>query len=105
MQVFGYCRLATAQAVWMSGKQRIESTCPLTRCQPCAWRAWRWLAGYRRLLLGHATNVGVRMRSELGVRIILVDALHERAAAFYRLHGFRETADNARTLYLPLGKG
>ena len=36
---------------------------------------------------------------------LLVDALHERAAAFYRLYGFRQTADNAMTLYLPLGKG
>ncbi|MGH8160391.1 MAG: GNAT family N-acetyltransferase [Rhodanobacter sp.] len=45
------------------------------------------------------------LRSELGIHALLVDALHERAAAFYRLYGFRQTAEHALTLYLPLGNG
>jgi hypothetical protein len=49
-------------------------------------------------------NCGMQLRIQLGVKLVLVDALNARAAAFYRLHGFRETADNALTLYLPLGK-
>ena len=42
------------------------------------------------------------LRTELGVHALLVDALHERAAAFYRRYGFRETGADALTLYLPL---
>ena len=34
---------------------------------------------------------------------LLVDALHGKTARFYRGYGFRETAENALTLYLPLG--
>ena len=43
------------------------------------------------------------LRTELGIHALLVDALHARAAAFYRRYGFRETTDDALTLYLPLG--
>lgn len=45
------------------------------------------------------------LRTEMGIHALLVDALHERAAAFYRRYGFRETASDALTLYLPLGHG
>lgn len=45
------------------------------------------------------------LRAELGIHVLLVDALHARAAAFYCRYGFRETAANAMTLYLPLGDG
>lgn len=44
------------------------------------------------------------LRAELGIHALLVDALHERAAAFYRRYGFRGTAPAALTLYLPLGR-
>ncbi|CQR45057.1 hypothetical protein THICB3600060 [Thiomonas sp. CB3] len=44
------------------------------------------------------------LRAELGIHVLVVGALHEHAAAFYRLYGFRETASNALALYLPLGK-
>jgi hypothetical protein len=37
------------------------------------------------------------------VRLLLVDALHEKAAAFYARYGFRPTTEAALTLYLPLG--
>jgi GNAT superfamily N-acetyltransferase len=45
------------------------------------------------------------MRRSLGippaVYAVLVDAKHERAAAFYQHHGFRAFASQPRTLYLP----
>lgn len=108
--VLGYCSLAAAQAdlddLQAADRKHMPAyPVPAVRMARLAVAREAQGNGYGRLLLGHAMNVGVRMRSELGVRIILVDALHERAAAFYRLHGFRETAGNARTLYLPLGKG
>lgn len=61
-------------------------------------------SGHGALLLAHAVTRCLALRSELGVRLLLVDALSEEAAAFYRLHGFRETSQRARTLYLPLGR-
>lgn len=55
-------------------------------------------------LLQDAVKRSLTLREELGVRVLVVDALHARAAAFYRAHGFRDTAGNASTLYLPLEK-
>jgi GNAT superfamily N-acetyltransferase len=59
--------------------------------------------GYGALLVGHAVNCSLALRGKLGVRVLLVDALGEQAAAFYRQYGFRETTARALTLYLPLG--
>lgn len=55
-------------------------------------------------LLQDAVTRCLALRSNLGVRILIVDALHESAATFYRLHGFRNTSASALTLYLSLGK-
>lgn len=55
-------------------------------------------------LLQDAVKRCLALRADLGVRVLLVDALGKRAAGFYRLYGFRNTAASALTLYLPLGK-
>ncbi len=60
--------------------------------------------GLGEALLQDAVKRCLDLRRELGVHALLVDALDTRAAGFYRAHGFRETAENALTLYLPLGK-
>ena len=60
--------------------------------------------GYGGLLLAHAVARCLDLRGQLGVRVLLVDALDERAAAFYRAYGFRRAAESVRVLYLPLGK-
>lgn len=60
--------------------------------------------GHGEYLLGSAVNRCLELRRELGVRVLLVDALHEQAAAFYRGYGFRDTVATAGTLYLSLGK-
>lgn len=54
-------------------------------------------------LLAHAVTRCLGLREQLGVRVLLVDALHEKAAHFYRAYGFREATVNSHTLYLPLG--
>ena len=54
-------------------------------------------------LLAHAIARCLGLREQLGVRVLLVDALHAKAAGFYKSYGFRETAESALTLYLPLG--
>lgn len=59
--------------------------------------------GHGDYLLAHAVARCLGLREQLGVRVLLVDALHEKAASFYRAYGFREAAANSHTLYLPLG--
>lgn len=60
--------------------------------------------GHGEWLLAHAVARSLALREELGVRVLLVDALHARAARFYRAYGFRETMAGTRVLYLPLGR-
>jgi ribosomal protein S18 acetylase RimI-like enzyme len=59
--------------------------------------------GHGDYLLAHAVARCLALREQLGVRVLLVDALNEKAARFYRAYGFREVTANAHTLYLPLG--
>lgn len=59
--------------------------------------------GHGDFLLAHAVARCLGLREHLGVRVLLVDALHEKAASFYRAYGFREVSERSRTLYLPLG--
>lgn len=60
--------------------------------------------GHGDYLLAHAVARCLGLREQLGVRVLLVDALHEKAARFYRAYGFREAMASSHTLYLPLGK-
>lgn len=60
--------------------------------------------GHGGYLLAHAIARALALREELGLCVIIVDALHDAASRFYRAFGFRETAGYATTLYLPLGK-
>ena len=55
-------------------------------------------------LLAHAVARCLGLREQLGVRVLLVDALHEKAARFYRAYGVREATTESRTLHLPLGR-
>ena len=56
------------------------------------------------LLIAHAVERCLRLRDELGIRLLVVDALNERAERFYRAYGFMATTEAAETLYLGLGK-
>lgn len=60
--------------------------------------------GHGGLLLAHAIARCLDLREQLGVRVLVVDALHDKAAAFYRGYGFHPTTAQAKTLYLPLGR-
>lgn len=61
--------------------------------------------GHGEALLGFVIDRARTLRAtEVGVCLVVVDALHARAAAFYENYGFRHTAHDALTLYLPLGR-
>ncbi len=59
--------------------------------------------GHGDYLLAHAVARCIGLREQLGVRVLLVDALHEKAARFYQAYGFRQATTNSQALYLPLG--
>ena len=44
------------------------------------------------------------LRTGIGVNLILVDALHERAAGFYERRDFKRFQDDPPRLYLPMDK-
>lgn len=52
------------------------------------------------ILLFHALRR--TLRAGMGIRAIIVDALHERAATFYEHYEFQRFADGALRLYLPM---
>ena len=60
--------------------------------------------GLGEALLQDAVRRCLDLRGQLGVRLLVVDAKGPRAAAFYAAFGFRPTAEDALTLYLPLGR-
>ena len=59
--------------------------------------------GHGDYLLANAVARCLGLRDDLGLRVLLVDALNENAIRFYRSYGFREITASSHTLYLPLG--
>jgi GNAT superfamily N-acetyltransferase len=107
-RIIGYCSLAAAQLnltdLQEGDRRRLPHyPVPAVRMARLAVNAGLQRTGYGALLVGHAVNCSLALRGKLGVRVLLVDALGEQAAAFYRQYGFRETTALALTLYLPLG--
>lgn len=108
-RVLGYCSLAASQLrlddLQPADSRRLPAfPVPAVRIGRLAVARDAHGNGYGRLLLGHAMNCSLALRETLGVRLLVVDAKDDRAAAFYRSFGFRPTAEAARTLYLPLGR-
>ncbi|MHB1271285.1 MAG: GNAT family N-acetyltransferase [Rhodanobacter sp.] len=109
-RILGYCSLAAAQMHLLdlqpADRKRLPGyPVPAVRIGRLAVSRDEQGSGYGRLLLGHAVNGSMQLRHQLGVRVLLVDALHDRAAAFYRGYSFHATTSgHPRTLYLPLGK-
>lgn len=59
--------------------------------------------GHGGFLLADAVSRALALRAELGLRVLIVDALDEKAAGFYRAFGLRDCTSGSRTLYLSLG--
>ncbi len=106
--ILGYCSLAAAQLnlsdLQSADRKRLPAyPVPAVRMARLAVATDAKGHGYGRLLVGHAANCACALRETLGVRLLLVDALDEKAARFYRAYGFHEATANSHTLYLPLG--
>jgi GNAT superfamily N-acetyltransferase len=106
-RILGYCSLAAAQLhideLQPGDRKRLPAyPVPALRVGRLAVAGDCRGAGYGRLLVGHAVNRALALRETLGVRVVLVDAKDEQAAAFYAAFGFRPAATAALTLYLPI---
>jgi ribosomal protein S18 acetylase RimI-like enzyme len=82
IHTLGYCSLAAAQLTLQDLQPAYPV--PAVRLGRLAVASEAHRRGYGRLLLGHAVNCSLALRGQLGVRVLVVDALDERAAAFYR---------------------
>lgn len=107
-RILGYVTLAAAQmeldAMQPADRKRLPHyPLPAVRVGRLAVATSEHGQGYGQWLLGHAVNVSLRLRQQLGVRVLLVDALDAKVAGFYRAFGFRPTTTQALTLYLPTG--
>jgi len=106
-RILGYCALSAAQLylheLSEADRKRLPAwPVPAMRMGRLAIAAREQGKGYGRLLLGHAVNLARSVRQTMGVRVLLVDAKDTSASAFYQGYGFRPTASEALTLYLPV---
>ena len=107
-RILGYYSLSAAQLLLTdlqeADRKRLPSyPVPAIRMGRLAIALSAQGQGLGDFLLAHAVARCLGLREQLGVRVLLVDALHENAARFYRAYGFREATANSHTLYLPLG--
>ena len=58
--------------------------------------------GLGRDLLRDAMRRAVAASDQIGIRAVVVDAIDERAAGFYRRHGFEVTTESGLTLMVPI---
>jgi predicted N-acetyltransferase YhbS len=58
--------------------------------------------GLGRDLLRDAIRRALAASEQIGLRAVVVDAIDEGAAAFYRWHGFESAADDGLTLMVPI---
>ena len=107
-RILGYYSLSAAQLL-LTDLQQVDRKrlpnypVPAIRMGRLAVVASEQGRGHGEYLLVHAVARCLGLREDLGVRVLLVDVLHDKAARFYRAYGFREATANIRTLYLPLG--
>lgn len=107
--IIGYYTLAAAQMLLSElhpadQKRLPRYPVPAARMARLAVALREQGKGHGARLLAHAVVRCLDLREHLGVHVMLVDAIHEIAAAFYRGYGFRPAASSGRTLYLPLGR-
>lgn len=106
-RILGYCALSAAQLHLHELRQEDRKhlpayPVPAMRMGRLAVAALEQGQAYGPMLLGHAVHLALSVRQTMGVRVLIVDAKDENAAAFYERYGFRLTASGALSLYLPI---
>jgi ribosomal protein S18 acetylase RimI-like enzyme len=107
-RVLGYYTLSAAQLLFtdlqeVDRRKLPRYPVPAARMGRLAVASSEQGRGHGDFLIGHAVARCLGLREQLGVRVLLVDALNDDVAKFYRAYGFRDVAESSRSLYLPLG--
>ncbi len=105
-QVIGYYALAAGSVARAEATNRIKKNMPdpipalvLGRLAVnCNWQGQNIGRGLLKDALARAINVS----EQVGVRVIIVHVLNDKAEAFYRKHGFTNKNIASNTLMLPL---
>ncbi|MBS0507574.1 MAG: GNAT family N-acetyltransferase [Proteobacteria bacterium] len=105
-RIAGYYTLATASVPLADLPDELRRKLPRYGVVP-ALRMGRLAVdtAFKGLGLGGALLINALRRaanSEIPAAVLIVDAKDDRAAAFYRHHGFSPLADSPQTLFLPL---
>ena len=108
-RILGFYTLSAAQVavteLGESDRRRLPRyPVPAARLARLAVHSSERRRGFGALLIAHAVERCLRLRDELGIRLLVVDALTENAARFYEVYGFTPTSSNRDALYLPIGK-
>lgn len=107
-RILGYYSLSAAQLLLtdlqQADRKRLPNyPVPAIRMGRLAVSASAQGKGQGDCLLANAVARCLVLREQLGVRVLLVDALNANAARFYRAYGFHQATEDSHTLYLPLG--
>jgi GNAT superfamily N-acetyltransferase len=108
LQVVGYYTLVASEtehaASSASVRAGVSPHFPIPVCliaRLAVDQSWQG-RGLGRDLLRDAMRRALAASDEIGIRAIVVDAIGQEAAAFYRRHGFESTADDGLTLIVPI---
>ncbi len=107
-RILGFYSLAAAQVqlgdLSPADQQRLPRyPIPAARLARLAVALSEQRRGLGAALLQDAVKRCLDLRTQIGVRLLVVDAKDPEAAGFYASFGFRPTAERALTLYLSLG--
>lgn len=107
--VLGYytlsaAQLDVAQISEVDRKRLSRFPIPCFRMGRLACRKDQQGKGIGRLLIGCAVERCLKAREQVASYALIVDAKDDRAKEFYLHYGFIPCLDEARTLYLPLGR-
>jgi GNAT superfamily N-acetyltransferase len=107
-RVVGYYTLVAGQVEHGAGSPPVRAGVsrhiPIPICliaRLSADESWQG-RGLGRDLLRDALRRTVAAADQIGIRAVLVDAIDDNAAAFYRRHGFEPTTTDGLTLMVPL---
>lgn len=107
-RVVGYYTLVAAEvehrAASPSVRAGVSSHFPIPACliaRLAVDSSWQG-RGLGRDLLRDAMRRALAASDQIGMRGVMVDAIDDRAADFYRRHGFESAADDGLTLMVPI---
>lgn len=105
LRIRAYYAISSASidfANWPPGLQLPRYPVPVVRIGRLAVDMREQGTGVGAALLQHAMYLAVSLAQQIGVYAVVVDAKHEKAAAFYARFGFQRFPEQKLCLFLPI---